>query len=231
MTLLHTRRGFTLIELLVVIAIIAILAAILFPVFARARENARKTTCMSNCKQMGNALMMYYQDYDELLPRRQIELPAPFTYNGYNHSKLLWYMALEPYHKSTGVMNCPSSGKVWKGNYSGDTAYGINTHLSLAAGDMPLAKIEYPADTLIIAEADWTRSTDDYGYSNSYFIQIPFHVSRFIPQRHTEGANIVFVDGHAKWHKIPLDPSYTGSGSVKLTLPPAGVKWYADGSK
>ena len=59
MTLLRIRRGFTLIELLVVIAIIAILAAILFPVFARARENARKTTCMSNCKQMGNALMMY----------------------------------------------------------------------------------------------------------------------------------------------------------------------------
>ncbi len=180
---------------------------------------------------MGNALMMYYQDYDEHIPRRQFDLPAPFTYNGYNHSKLLWYMALEPYHKSTGVMNCPSSGKVWKGNYSGDTAYGINTHLSLWDGDRTLAQIQYPADTLIIAEADWTRSTDDYGYSNSYCLSIPFHVSRFIPQRHMEGANIVFVDGHAKWYKIPLDPSYTGSGSVKLTLPPAGVKWYADGSK
>ncbi|MDH7568888.1 MAG: prepilin-type N-terminal cleavage/methylation domain-containing protein, partial [Armatimonadota bacterium] len=67
--MMKRRRGFTLIELLVVIAIIAILAALLFPVFARARENARKATCMSNCKQIGMATMQYVQDYDETFPR------------------------------------------------------------------------------------------------------------------------------------------------------------------
>src|SRR5687768_182630 len=66
---LRQTRGFTLIELLVVIAIIALLAAILFPVFARARENARKTSCLNNCKQMALGLMQYSQDYDELLPK------------------------------------------------------------------------------------------------------------------------------------------------------------------
>src|SRR5476651_819462 len=66
----RSRHGFTLIELLVVIAIIAILAAILFPVFARAREQARRTSCLSNMKQIGLALFMYAQDYDETLPER-----------------------------------------------------------------------------------------------------------------------------------------------------------------
>ena len=68
MRYLRSRRGFTLIELLVVIAIIAILAAILFPVFAQARDKARMATCLSNCKQIGLATMMYAQDYDERLP-------------------------------------------------------------------------------------------------------------------------------------------------------------------
>ncbi|MDH7570689.1 MAG: prepilin-type N-terminal cleavage/methylation domain-containing protein [Armatimonadota bacterium] len=229
------RRGFTLIELLVVIAIIAILAAILFPVFARARENARKAICLSNSKQMGSALMMYYQDYEEALPFRQFPLPAPFTYRGYTHTQLLWYMALEPYYKNTQVFTCPSSDFVWKGQYTGDTRYGINTILAISptanAAPIKLAQIQYPAETIMIGESDWTHSTADYGWSNSYMLSIPFHPSRFIPQRHFEGANIIFVDGHAKWYKIPLDPAYTGSGSVKQTLPPVGVKWAADGSR
>ena len=82
-------------------------------------------------------------------------------------------MALEPYHKSTGVMNCPSSGKVWKGSYWAIPRTASTRTSRFVAGDMPLAKIEYPADTLIIAEADWTRSTADYGCSNSYFLCHP----------------------------------------------------------
>src|SRR2546422_3678183 len=100
------RRGFTLIELLVVIAIIAILAAILFPVFAQAREKARTTSCLSNLKQIGHAMLMYGQDYDGLFvpvigrPNRQEK----------NVYLMSWMYLLEPYTKNRGVFICPSSG-------------------------------------------------------------------------------------------------------------------------
>ena len=92
-----SRRGFTLIELLVVIAIIAILAAILFPVFARAREKARQTSCLSNLKQIGLAVMMYAQDYDECYP----EPYTPFT------NWPLWQDTIQPYMKNTQLLICP----------------------------------------------------------------------------------------------------------------------------
>src|SRR4051794_6200959 len=97
------RTGFTLIELLVVIAIIAILAAILFPVFAQAREAARKTTCLSNCKQLGAALMQYCQDYDETI-----------VLNSYG-SDASWADMLQPYIKNDGILVCPSSSKLTSG--------------------------------------------------------------------------------------------------------------------
>lgn len=98
------RRGFTLIELLVVIAIIAILAAILFPVFAQAREAARKTSCLSNLKQMGSGLTLYSQDYDEQLPPAWIGYPSvPFP--GYAR----WMDVVQPYVKNVGIFTCPSS--------------------------------------------------------------------------------------------------------------------------
>jgi prepilin-type N-terminal cleavage/methylation domain-containing protein len=96
------RRGFTLIELLVVIAIIAILAAILFPVFARARDAARKTQCVSNLKQIGTAILMYAQDYDECLVPAQTgtcQMPDSFC----------WGDLIQPYAKNTGLLQCPSN--------------------------------------------------------------------------------------------------------------------------
>lgn len=93
------RRGFTLIELLVVIAIIAILAAILFPVFGRARENARRSSCQSNLKQVGLGIMQYTQDYDELFPA---------VYNGNWPGRWHWMDCVQPYVKSDQVFNCPS---------------------------------------------------------------------------------------------------------------------------
>jgi prepilin-type N-terminal cleavage/methylation domain-containing protein len=109
------RRGFTLIELLVVIAIIAILAAILFPVFAKAREAARKTTCISNLKQMGSAVMMYCQDYDEVYPVANQE--ADKMAGGQAHS---WNVpggkyphlvdVVAPYTKNEAMFKCPSLG-------------------------------------------------------------------------------------------------------------------------
>ena len=110
------RRAFTLIELLVVIAIIAILAAILFPVFAQAREKARQTACLSNLKQMGNAVMMYAQDNDEILPatgwQGPCTDPANPTAAGTNDANFFGFysfpLAIQPYVKNYGVLVCPS---------------------------------------------------------------------------------------------------------------------------
>jgi prepilin-type N-terminal cleavage/methylation domain-containing protein len=103
------RRGFTLIELLVVIAIIAILAAILFPVFARARDAARKTQCVSNLKQLGTAILMYAQDYDEsLVPVQTGVCQQPDSYS--------WGDLVQPYAKNTGLLWCPSNSTKVKVN-------------------------------------------------------------------------------------------------------------------
>lgn len=99
------RHGFTLIELLVVIAIIALLAAILFPVFARARESARRTTCTSNLKQLGLAVQMYVHDYDEMFPYND---PNPAgSYAGYPTVELNFPVLMQPYVKNTNLFRCP----------------------------------------------------------------------------------------------------------------------------
>ena len=112
----RTRRpAFTLIELLVVIAIIAILAAILFPVFAQAREQARQTTCLCNLKQLGTGLMMYAQDYDETLPAWPFSGKPGGVFNdprfrvwGYS----LWVDAVMPYVKNRAVFSCPDGPRL-----------------------------------------------------------------------------------------------------------------------
>jgi prepilin-type N-terminal cleavage/methylation domain-containing protein/prepilin-type processing-associated H-X9-DG protein len=103
--------AFTLIELIVVIAVIAILAAILFPVFAQARERARMTACISNMKQMGHALMMYVQDYDETYPYLRFHAPGADngTSAGRGHYSYVWRNAIQPYLKSIVVLACPSN--------------------------------------------------------------------------------------------------------------------------
>ena len=104
----RTQRGFTLIELLVVIAIIAILAAILFPVFARARENARRASCQSNVKQILLGVLQYAQDYDE-------KYPVAHTPS--------WYLSTQPYLKSTQIFHCPSDSSTDAAN----AAFGTGT--------------------------------------------------------------------------------------------------------
>jgi prepilin-type N-terminal cleavage/methylation domain-containing protein len=123
---MHTRKGFTLIELLVVIAIIAILAAILFPVFARAREKARQNSCLSNVKQLGLATMMYAQDYDE-------RMPGSFM-TGAEAISLYWYQLLYPYIANEQIMLCPSDTGIYsirRPHTSGTflTNYGANEYI------------------------------------------------------------------------------------------------------
>lgn len=219
-----SRHGFTLIELLVVIAIIAILAAILFPVFAKAREKARQTSCLSNARQWATAVVEYAQDYDEVL------VPSYSARPGLSPAYSLWYMNLQPYVQNTQLQRCPSAaGPAYNGSLGG-TDMAINLHVAPSYSGVPLASINYPADTLIIADADWTRSTTDYPNSNSWRVSIPYHPSYFIPARHNGGANLVFCDGHAKWHQIALDPNSTYIGSVKYTIYPKDVSWYPDGT-
>jgi prepilin-type N-terminal cleavage/methylation domain-containing protein/prepilin-type processing-associated H-X9-DG protein len=171
------RRAFTLIELLVVIAIIAILAAILFPVFAQAREKARQTSCLSNIKQLTLGFVMYSQDYDETFPQwhwdenystswGDVGSPNP------NNATSLWYYAIFPYVKSTGVYQCPSDPRkvkfrdsTWFTGWDNvgtrpigappalDNAilsYGSNEPLTYSYPG--LGAIDRPADTFIVAD-------------------------------------------------------------------------------
>ncbi len=163
------RSGFTLIELLVVIAIIAILAAILFPVFAQAREKARAISCLSNTKNLGTAAMMYIQDYDEMLPARQNCL-APATQSG-GYPQI--YDILNPYLKNGngwsrgGVWDCPSAARKGQSNQLGWNASlypdGDCSWNSFKGGPyVSLAQIESPSDILSLVDKGGNAGTDNW---------------------------------------------------------------------
>ncbi len=221
------RKGFTLIELLVVIAIIAILAAILFPVFARAREKARQASCLSNCKQMALACQMYSSDYDSYI--------IPSANSGNPASSRLWMKLIVPYIKNEQIMICPSSdGPSYNSSTYGRTSYGMNYLVASVTSwnswtAVKETEVKYPAETVLIADSDWTRSYDDYYTCNCWRINAGRHPSYFVPARHNGGANLAMCDGHAKWHQVQLDPNSTYVGPVRYTLPITDVCWYPDG--
>lgn len=202
-------RGFTLVELLVVIAIIGILAAILFPVFARARENARRTSCLSNLKQISLGYMMYIQDYDE-------RFPANFAYPG-GAPYLSYFAAVTSYLKSKQVWYCPShssdvtlgSNGAWGPWQTTDRSVHYYQNYLIGGNDVVssasyirkhIADIKTPAEVFLLWETDpslifsnynqvWSRNAGRPGYNTGD------------AGIHLEGDNYVYVDGHVKWHK------------------------------
>ncbi len=217
---LRRGSGFTLIELLVVIAIIAILAAILFPVFARAREKARQTSCLSNLKQLNLGVMMYMQDYDEMFPPLMYASPT---------GAITMFDMVTPYVKNGQIAKCPSQKapiKVFAGGAyvtpsNGDVgmdmhllaplnpdpyySYGPNERLihTVEGGasywyPLSLAAVTSVSEVPLITEA----VGHNHGDASITGAIDNATISGWGPaRRHNEGLNIGYVDGHAKWSK------------------------------
>lgn len=208
------RNGFTLIELLVVIAIIAILAAILFPVFAKAREKARQAACLNNVKQLGLAIMMYAQDHDET--------SVPLSQGGYNgNPRVSWEAMLQPYMKNLNILVCPS-----KPTFT--LAYGLcysniaadETSVGAGGRGVALAAVESPAEALFLTESQQNSSSTN-GLRHIYSLRqyalgavanYPYNGIAAYPARHNGGNMVSFGDGHAKWisESTLLDRQWSG---------------------
>ena len=210
-----TRKAFTMVELLVVIAIIALLAAILFPVFSRARENARRSSCQSNLKQIGLGMLQYTQDYDERYAMYKVvggtgEAGSPYG----------WADAIQPYLKSSQVFQCPSDTlapptlaplpkQVGYCDYVYNVALGSQpSAVAPATGaGASLSALENAPLTMMFMDA---RNDNDTQASNNGSARMTTRggggvglamASNFDATRHLDGANLAFADGHVKWYK------------------------------
>jgi prepilin-type N-terminal cleavage/methylation domain-containing protein/prepilin-type processing-associated H-X9-DG protein len=246
-TSIRQKSAFTLIELLVVIAIIAILAAILFPVFAQAREKARSISCLSNQKQMGLALLMYAQDYDDGMPTWSefyACLALVGTGCGTDAPDRYWDAKLLPYVKSGtpptvsttvagGIWKCPSAPSLTKRSYSVSSGFIYDTDSNSPGSYRYLndAEVANASNTVFVADGGFdgrTRFNYTYyspagsGLGNGYYYKFIAgggnNGDTDSAYRHSDGANYVFVDGHAKWfkgetlfpHPAPPSTAYTG---------------------
>ena len=239
------RSGFTLIELLVVIAIIAILAAILFPVFAKAREKARQASCSSNHKQVALAWTMYVQDYDEK--------GIPYSSNGGSGGiAFAWPLLEQPYIKNTQVFSCPTNSN----------EISIAYNFPLGGTGTRLSAIVLPAQTPNFADANGlsTANGANVGQALAFILPtsaLPWHdgrrlsfptdnpqtkvngwtgdrAGRIFASLHSDGCNYSFVDGHVKWMHFVYDNTRItnpGPGNIDYNAPPkAGLDFNFDGN-
>ena len=219
-----TRSGFTLIELLVVIAIIAILAAILFPVFAKAREKARQTSCLSNLKQLGLATLMYAQDYDECTPIIKILFPTPNdpTEDSVNDA-LSAITVLNPYVKNRQIFVCPSKkcGLPTSGPFQMTYAfYGVDLMEKCFGWPPGWAPPGFSQDMWEYYNGQMLDKAQAHGAGGGDT------VAKFIARDsvkivggttelpHNESINRLYADGHAKVKRVPQSGmgSYVGYG-------------------
>lgn len=218
--------GFTLIELLVIIAIIAILAAILFPVFAQARSKARQTACLSNVRQLGTAYAMYLQDHDETFPPHVTERTAPSGTPDTEAARapFSYKTKLEPYIKNKQIFKCPDA-PAWPEPSAGrwfTTDYGNNhneANLTNASQRQfyvtnpdfgfnettTLASLAYPARFILLGDAGRAAGLPSRGglypqpwaFDDKHLPESQ-QQARFLA-RHQNGGNIIYADSHAKW--------------------------------
>lgn len=223
-------RAFTLIELLVVIAIIAILAAILFPVFSRARENARRASCMSNLKQLELGFIQYTQDYDEKYPL------TTYT-NGSSTPGNTWGASVQPYLKSSQIFRCPSdSGTQWNtpslppdGTPPYSNSYRINAWMASTNIYGKIASISNTANAIHLAETTDATVGDHFhpffwgvgtsagaevtsGFMNGFTYDNAAHQTRELSlTRHFDGFNVAYADGHVKFVKWSQKWKFNGA--------------------
>jgi prepilin-type N-terminal cleavage/methylation domain-containing protein/prepilin-type processing-associated H-X9-DG protein len=221
-------NAFTLIELLVVIAIIAILASILFPVFGRARENARRSSCQSNLKQIGLGLSQYTQDYDETMPMVWAVNAAPYNQD--------WMDAVQPYIKSYQLFVCPSDSRAIKPALDNrDSSYGVNMGgwnegsgaqkgppISQWFSPAKISAIESVSTTVFAMDSDgFEHSTqwNDIGIASGLNViaGTPRTLSGGGSERHLETINVLWCDGHVKAMKLDAlaKPSGTFYGTTQ----------------